>query len=411
MRKLLILCLIVAVLCISAAAYEAPVDFTGITLEEAVADLMEYYQLSENNFSMSYYNTVTGESYDFNENKFSIAASTYKLPLNMCFYEMEQAGKIDPNETFRWTGMSLSEVHRQSILFSNNEVSEAMIGYWNNYYIYKENMRKYSTMPLEDIDESFYLTNTSCTRLMIDTLKYLYANSDRFEELIGYMKDAMPGQYFQAGVQEYEVAHKYGEINEFVNDVAIFYTPQPFLLAVYTQGIHGTGVCAQAARLMTNYTVWKGGNAAVTVPEEAVPVGGEEVLLPEKTPVEETPIEETHIEETPIEETPVEETPVEETPVEETPEEETPVEETPVEETPVEETPAEEEPVEEAPSEEETQQEEEPSEETEEDQRRREQEERKLRKQRKKKVTWTIVGIGSVLMLVAIPIIMRRRLY
>ena len=94
MRKLLILCLIVAVLCISAAAYEAPVDFTGITLEEAVADLMEYYQLSENNFSMSYYNTVTGESYDFNENKFSIAASTYKLPLNMCFYEMEQAGKI-----------------------------------------------------------------------------------------------------------------------------------------------------------------------------------------------------------------------------------------------------------------------------------------------------------------------------
>ena len=243
MRKILILVLIVAVLCGAVCAYESPKDFSELSLEQAMDEFMAHYQLTENNFCISFYNTVTGESYDFNENKFAMAASTYKLPLNMCFYEMEQAGEIDPNALFLWTGMTLSEVHRQSVLFSNNEVSEAMTGYWNNYYIYKENMRKYSSMPVEEIHPDFYLTNVSCTRLMIDTLKYLYDNSDRFEELIGYMKDAVPGQYFKAGVQEYEIAHKYGAIDGFVNDVAIIYTPQPILLAVYTQGIYGEGVC------------------------------------------------------------------------------------------------------------------------------------------------------------------------
>ena len=286
MRKLLILALIVVLLCTTAAAYESPKDFTDLTLEEAMEDLMAYYQLTENNFSMSFYNTVTNESYDFNEKKFAIAASTYKLPLNMYFYEMEQMGEIDPNAQFLWTGMTLHEVHRQSVLFSNNEVSEAMASYWNNYYVYKENMRKYSSMPVEEIDEYYYLTNASCTRMMMDTLKYLYANSDKFEELIGYMKEAVPGQYFKAGVQDYEVAHKYGEVNEFVNDVAIIYTPQPILLAVYTQGIHGAGVCAQIARLVTDYTVWQTEQETAQEPVQEV-VNEEEPVVPEQEQPEE----------------------------------------------------------------------------------------------------------------------------
>lgn len=362
MRKLLLLVMVVAVLCVTAAAYESPTDFTDLTLEEAMENLMTEYQLSENNFSMSFYNTVTGESYDFNENKFSIAASTYKLPLNMYFYEMEQAGQIDPNETFMWTGMTLSEVHRQSILFSNNEVSEAMTAYWNNYYIYRENMRKYSSMPVEEIDEYYYLTNASCTRMMIDTLKYLYDNRDKFEEMIGYMKDAVPGQYFKAGVQEYEIAHKYGEVNEFVNDVAIIYTPQPILLAVYTQGIYGAGVCAEVARLVTDYTVWQIENEpSEELTEVSVPV---EEALPTQ---EEVPQEEVTLEQ-----------PVEQPPAEESPEVEEPTEETTVEQ--------------------------------EIEQEIQENRQKQSKGQRKKIVTWSVIGIASVLILVAIPVVLKKRI-
>lgn len=351
MRKLLITILVLMLLCSFAAAYEAPQDFTGMTLDDVMASFMEQFRLTENNFSISYYNTVTGESYDFNEKNFQIAASTYKLPLNMCFYEMEQEGKIDPNETFRWTGMSLSEVHRQSVLHSNNEVSEAMTGYWNNYYIYKENMRKYSSLPVEEIDPSFYLTNTSCTRMMMDTLKYLYVNSERFEELISYMKDAMPGQYFKAGVTEYEIAHKYGAVNEFVNDVAIIYTPQPILLAVYTQGIYGDGICANAARLLTNYTVWQEQQAA----KEA-----------EIVELEEPIVEETEETAEPVEEV------IAEAEQEAAPEENT------REETP-------------QLSEEELAKLE------------------KQRQERKEKLLWLAIGLGSVILLTAIPVVLNRK--
>lgn len=380
MRKILILVLVVAALCITAAAYEVPTDFTDLTLEQAMEELMADYQLTENNFSMSFYNTVTGESYDFNENKFAIAASTYKLPLNMYFYEMEQEGKIDPNATFMWTGMTLSEVHRQSILFSNNEVSEAMTGYWNNYYIYRENMRKYSDMPLEEIDEYYYQTNASCTRMMIDTLKYLYDNSDRFEELIGYMKEAVPGQYFKAEVQEYEIAHKYGEVNEFVNDVAIIYTPQPILLAVYTQGIYGAGVCARIARLVTDYTVWQTeqGGTVPAVKTETPVVEQEEA---EQVPtVEEVTEEAPAVEETPNVEEVVEEVP-EQAPAEEVPE----VAET---ETPSNELPDVNEIIEEM----------------------QQSQEMREKEKRKDNVTWGVIGIVSILLLVAIPIAMRKRI-
>lgn len=292
MRKLLITILVVMLLCGFAAAYEAPQDFTGMTLDDVMASFMDEFLLTENSFCISYYNTVTGESYDFNENKFAIAASTYKLPLVMRFYEMESAGEIDADEIFRYTGMSLREVRRNSIIHSNNEVSEAMTGYWNNYYIYKENMRKYSDIPVEEIDPSYYQTNTSCTRMMMDTLKYLYANSEQFSELIGYMKQAMPGQYFKAKVQDYEIAHKYGAVNEFVNDVAIIYTPQPILLAVYTQGIYGEGICANVAQLLTNYTVWQEQQAAkeVEISEQEAALVTEKVVVTE--PVEETAQEE-----------------------------------------------------------------------------------------------------------------------
>lgn len=367
MRKILIFLMLVLLLCSwTMAAYEIPQDFTGRTLEDIMAEFMEANQLTERNFSISYYNTVTGESFDFNEKKFAIAASTYKLPLNMCFYEMEQSGQIDPNEKFRYTGMTLTEIHEESIVHSNNEVSEAMTGYWNNYYIYKENMRKYSSMPVEEIAETYYETNHSCTRIMMDTLKYLYTNSQKFEELIGYMKISTPGRYFQAGVQEYEVAHKYGEVNEFVNDVGIIYTPQPILLAVYTQGIYGAGVCADAARLLTNYVVWQTENAeAVSVQEPAAEENTEKTTEETTEEIVEETVKETV-------ETPVEE-PVQET--EEIPEE-TPVEET--EETP------EEEPKEPA-------------------------EENPYAKSKKEKTKWAIIGIGSILVVAMIPVLLRKR--
>lgn len=294
MRKPLILLALAAALTVSAAAYEIPEDFTDRTLDEVVTEFREAYGLTEDNFSICYYNTVTGEEYAWNDTWFSIAASTYKLPLNMYFYEMQQAGEITGDTYITWTGQTLDYIHEQSIVNSNNELSEALMYYWGDHVTYKQNMRKYFTMADEEIEDCYWQANWYCTRMMMDCLKYLYENQERFEELIGYMKQAMPGQYFKRGVTEYEVAHKYGSVQWFNNDVGIIYTPQPYLLAVYTQGgtIGGDGICAEAARLMTAYTVWQGEHMPEPEPEEeeapsrTVEMTVEEVELPER---EETP--------------------------------------------------------------------------------------------------------------------------
>lgn len=303
MRKLFVLLAAVLCLTVGAAAYEVPTDFTDRTVEDVVTEFREAHGLNEKNFSICYYNTVTGEEYTWNDTRFFLGASTYKLPLNMYFYEMEQAGEITADTVISWTGQTLAEIHRQSIVYSNNELSEALSFYWGDHCIFKENLRKYFSMAEEDIDPIYWQANWFCTDMMMDCLKYLWENQDLFEELIGYMKQAMPGQYFKRGVTEYEVAHKYGSVQYYNNDVGIIYTEQPFLLVVYTgmEGIGNDGICAEAAQLMTAYNVWKAANTPVEEMPEEVP----------EEPAAESPVAEEPVPEEPVpEEPPVKESPV-----------------------------------------------------------------------------------------------------
>jgi len=192
-----------------------------------------------------------------------VAASTFKLPLNMYYYEMERDGEIASDAMIPEAGVTLDVAHRESLVNSNNEYSIGMLYHLGDFRTYKTRMREaYFTMPEEKIDYIYYVDNYYCTNMMMDALKYLYANSEDFGEMIGYMKEAQPGEYFKAGVTEYEVAHKYGWYDGAVNDVGIIYTEEPFLLAVYTQGVYGEAIVADAAALLTAY------NAANTTPLE-----------------------------------------------------------------------------------------------------------------------------------------------
>ena len=289
MRKCFILLLALLLLCSQAAAYEIPEDLAGRDLESVVAEFMEGYGLRDGNFSLSYYNTVTGESYAIYDTTFMVAASTFKLPLNMYYYEMEQRGEIEPDAFIPSAGVALDVAHRESLVNSNNEFSIGLLYNLGDFRTYKTLLREaYFTMPEEEIDYIYYADNYYCTNMMMDALKYLYDHSEDFEEMIGYMKQAQPDSYFRAGVTEYEVAHKYGWFDGAVNDVGIFYTEEPFLLAVYTQDVYGEGIVADAAALMTAY------NVANLTPE--APAAPEEEPLPEETvtlEIEMVPVEET----------------------------------------------------------------------------------------------------------------------
>ncbi len=285
-RLLALILTVLTMLAVPVMAYEPPTDFQNQTLEEIMTAFMEEKGLHKGNFSVSYYNTVTGESYAFNDTTMMVAASTFKLPLNMYYYEMEQAGEIASDAYISRGGMPLNKAHYESLVNSHNEVSLGMLYNLGNFRTYKEKMRKYFTMTDEEIDASYYHDNYYCTRMMMDALKYLYDHADSFEEMIGYMKEAQPGQYFKAGVEDYEVAHKYGWFEGAVNDVGIIYAPQPFLLAVYTQDTSET-VVADTAKLLTAYNVWQSEQEAQKE-EESVTVELE-VEQEEPDPIPEEP--------------------------------------------------------------------------------------------------------------------------
>ena len=235
---------------VSAADAEPAED----TLEARVAQFMEENYLNEQNFSMSYYNTVTGESYAFEDTHMMVAASTYKLPLNLYYYQQELAGEIAPDALIAGV-YRLSDCHYQSLVWSNNVISEAMLYQIGSFQEYKQTMRTFTDMTDDEIDPRYYSGNLYCTRMMMDALKYLYDHAADYEEMLSYMKEASPQNgYFRKYVTECEVAHKYGSFEGAENDTGIIYAGQPFLLAVYTQNVAGEEICAKAARLMKDYT-------------------------------------------------------------------------------------------------------------------------------------------------------------
>ena len=187
--------------------------------EPSLAELFDEFRaarnLTEDNFAISYYDTVTGESYDWNETHMMIAGSTFKLPLNLYYYELENAGEIAPDALITQGGATLDWCHYLSIVESNNEISHALLYRIGNFRDYKNAMRTYFTMTDEEIDPKYYQDNYYCTRMMMDT-------------------------------------HKYGSFEGAENDVGIFYAERPFLLAVYTQNV-GELVVQDAARLAADY--------------------------------------------------------------------------------------------------------------------------------------------------------------
>lgn len=241
------------------AKHTAAVEQEEKELETLITDFRSEYGLNENNFSLCCRDMTTGVEYRFNDHAFFFAASTYKLPLNLYYYELEQEGTLSPSSTVG--GMSLSNAHYQSLVWSNNDVSQSMIYNLGNFRTYKEKMRKYFTMKDEEIDSSYYTGNYYCTSMMLDALRYLYERREDFQEQLEYMKQAQPGQYFKLYAGDTEIAHKYGYYYnaqknvESINDAGILYTPHPFLLAVYTQNAgNGTEVLGRVCERLIQYS-------------------------------------------------------------------------------------------------------------------------------------------------------------
>lgn len=234
-------------------------DDQTVELDEEMNAVIQKYDLDDTTFSVAYYDTVTGESYDWNGTTYMFAASTYKLALNMYYYLQEEAGNIDPHAYIG--GYDLADAHYLSIVQSDNDASEALIYGLGTYRDYQNDM--FSTFgdayyrDLNNIEEIAYYDNHYPADFMMDVLQYLYAYRDSFTELLGYMSDPDQRNGFDNTISEKCTVYQKQGWYETTNAVLeIVDSDEPYLAVIMVDDTkHGNGaaVCTEVNELLYAY--------------------------------------------------------------------------------------------------------------------------------------------------------------
>ena len=233
--RLLASLLLAALLLCSPALADGAAD----ALDAAVGALFEEYDLSERNFALGFRALSDGTEYWYNADKLFETASLYKLPLNMYFYELEAAGEMASDESIY--GVPLDYCHEQSLVYSNNELSQLMVDWIGSYRQFKEIAFGYTGLDESERSFDYYASGGFTARMMVGMLQTLWDDPATFGQEIEYLKEANPGEYLESGECGLEIAQKYGyEHYDGILNICIagiVYTDEPFLITVLTRGV------------------------------------------------------------------------------------------------------------------------------------------------------------------------------
>ncbi len=223
--------------------------FEGKTLEEIIGAFIEERVEDPDTLTFGFYNTVTGEEYYHNGDKYMVAASVYKLPLNMYYSEKIYLGEMD--WMTRFGNIPYENIQVSSLVSSNNELSEMLQNAIGDYRDYRAAIAPYLGVNTRTVEERYYEGNDFTSRQIISALKMLYGDYERYPRVISYMLLGAPNNYFAYSEHRYQIAHKYGYLtydgHNIFNDAAIVYTPDPILLVMFTDN------CYNAIPIMTAF--------------------------------------------------------------------------------------------------------------------------------------------------------------
>ena len=262
--------------------------FEGRTWEEVVHEYMVEHDLTEKGIALGYKNLVTGEEHYINGDTYNVAASLYKVPLNMVYAERISKGEMTFDD--KVSGVVYSKLMEGSIVASNNEFSDYLRAGLGGYPTYREYFTQYFGAKPDEVDEKFYENNYFTARQIIGILDTLYqGGEERFPKVVDYMKQAEPNNYFNAFDQDYVVAHKYGYLETGstlqINDSGLVYTDDPIAIVMFTNGIKRPYTClANYCTLMAEYTQY---HTRIRIEQEEIKAAEEAARLAEEQAIAE----------------------------------------------------------------------------------------------------------------------------
>lgn len=202
--------------------------------------------------------------YSMNENDEFIAASIYKLPLAMLYYDKVNEGEYTLDSTFTYSGymhedagvissdygigsqVPLSDLLNDLIIYSDNDAGHILYENLGGWKEYKEAMTKYT----DTISENYYtMDNVTTANTMNDVVTYLYDHKEDYKGLIKNMEEAEPGEYLDRDTQ-LSMPQKYGMYDSALNSVGFVECNTSYSIVVLTSlGDKGADVMANINRI------------------------------------------------------------------------------------------------------------------------------------------------------------------
>ena len=226
--------------------------------EEFVPEIMSAHGLREGNYAVAFKSLYDGETWMCNAEDYFLVASVYKLPLNLYYYELENAGELAPDELIG--GYALDFCHTESLEHSNNPISQMMYNRLGGYASFKRLILPYTGYSEPELEPDYYNKNSFTARMVLNILDYVWENQDELGGLIGHMLNAQPDDFLNSGGLGCPIAQKYGyETYSGTLHVAvagIVYAGEPFLIAVLTRGSYAA--VSAMGELADAFAEWNG---------------------------------------------------------------------------------------------------------------------------------------------------------
>jgi len=262
-------------------------------VSEDLTQLIDAYlnrnNVDKDNIGIYVHDLKSDGTYMLNPDAYFVAASTYKLPLAMLYYEKINAGEIhlsdlisltiepDTDETTDDTAAAIEapqstapigsadpsasasasavitpaptpvstpepEVYTDSVedalhaMIRNSDNTAATALYTNlgGWYTFKTGILKYSDNLNEDGTPSKSSDdNTFTPSFMNDVLDYLYVHKESFQTLVEDLQIAQPNDYLNRNVNDV-MAQKYGDYDGALNAIGFATTGNPYTIVIYT---------------------------------------------------------------------------------------------------------------------------------------------------------------------------------
>lgn len=235
-------------------------------LEIAISSKISEYGDS---IGLTFYDIKTKRTISFNGDKTFIAASTSKVPLNMLLLNKVASGDIKEDTTVKYTDedyeggagilqsqdlsspIDIFTLSKYSIIYSDNIATKMISNLMGGKdIVYKQ---------YDDIlgYEANHTDNAITANDAAQYLKVLYFNKDDnpyYDTLLDNMKNTVYHDRIDKYIDQSLVAHKIGDYETYVNDIAIVYANAPYILTIYTNNVvDAKEIIAETSQIIFDY--------------------------------------------------------------------------------------------------------------------------------------------------------------